>query len=213
MILYSYYRSSCSYRVRIALNLKGLDYDYHPIHLLRDGGEQKQAPYRQVNPQQIVPSFMTEDGTVLTQSLAIIEYLEEAYPKPALLPVTASARAEVRAMAAMVACEVQPLNNLRVLQYLTSDLSISDEQKNAWYVHWIEQTFVALEASLQKTHGHCCYGDEPTIADLCLIPQIYNAERFNIDLTPFPLIIAINQYCLSLEAFHKAQPELQIDAN
>ncbi|GAB3628643.1 maleylacetoacetate isomerase [Pandoraea terrae] len=211
--LYSYFRSSAAYRVRIALNLKGLDYDIIPVHLVRDGGQQLKPEYQALNPDSLVPTFVDGDE-VMNQSMAIIEYLDEVHPELALLPADALGRARVRALAQSIACEIHPLNNLRVLRYLKHDMKVSEEAKNAWYVHWIEQGFTAFEKRLaaQGQPGKFCYGDTPTMADCCLIPQVYNAERFNVDLTPFPRIAVINAHCLSLDAFAKAAPGAQPDA-
>lgn len=211
--LYSYFRSSAAYRVRIALNLKGLDYHIVPVHLVRDGGEQLKPAYRALNPDALVPTFI--DGEVtLNQSLAIIEYLEERHPTPALLPDDVAARAQVRAIALGIAADIHPIDNLRVLRYLKRDLGVSEDQKNAWYVHWVTEGFKALETRLaaQASPGKFVWGDTPTLADCCLVPQVYNANRFQIDLTPFPRIAAINAHCLTLDAFQRAAPEAQPDA-
>lgn len=214
MKLYSYFRSSAAYRVRIALNLKGLDYDMVPVHLLRDGGEQLKAEYRAINANALVPSFVDGDLT-LNQSLAIIEYLEEQYPQsPSLLPGDAAARAQIRALAQDIACDIHPIDNLRVLKYLKHTLAVSEEQKNAWYIHWVETGFAALEARLaaQPQPGKFMFGDVPTLADCCLVPQVYNANRFKIDMTRYPRIAAVNANCLALDAFQRATPEAQPDA-
>lgn len=217
MKLYSYFRSSASYRVRIALNLKGLPCEIVPVHLLRDGGEQLREPYRQLNPDALVPAFVDESGaepTVLTQSLAIIEYLEESYPQPPLLPRGNVDRAYVRSLALTIACEIHPLNNLRVLRYLAWDLKVSEEQKNAWYRHWCEHGLASVEARLARDSrtGRFCYGDTPTLADCVLVPQIANAQRFNCDLSAMSTIMCINQACLELDAFAEAAPDRQPDA-
>lgn len=216
MKLYSYFRSSASYRVRIALNLKGLPCEIVPVHLLRDGGEQFKESYRKLNPDALVPAFVDESGTeavVLTQSLAIIEYLEETYPQPPLLPKGAVDRAYVRSLALTIACEIHPLNNLRVLRYLVRELKVSEEQKNAWYRHWCEQGLASMEAMLAKDPrtGRFCYGDAPTLADCVLVPQVANAQRFDCDLSTMPTIMRINQACLELDAFAKAAPAKQPD--
>lgn len=207
MKLYDYYRSSCSYRVRIALNLKSLSYEVIPVHLVNNGGEQHLAKYKAINPQAIVPSLDTDDG-IITQSLAIIDYLDEVYPTPALLPNAAYDRSVVRSLALMIACEIHPLNNLRVLQTLKNDLKVSDEQKLAWYHKWLELGFTALETKLNSIQRskNVCFGDEVSLADICLIPQVYNAKRFEFPVSDYPLIDAINDYCLSLPAFAKAAP-------
>jgi len=213
MKLYSYFRSSASYRVRIALNLKGLTYDTVPVHLLRNGGEQLSPEYRQLNPDALVPA-LADDTAVLTQSLAIIEYLEETHPEPTLLPQGAVDRAYVRGIALSIACDIHPLNNLRVLRYLVRNLNVSEEDKNAWYRHWCEQGLAAIETTLarDKRVGRFCYGDTPTLADCCLVPQIANAQRLNCDLSGMPIIMRINEACLALDAFVKAAPGNQPDA-
>ena len=206
MKLYSYFRSSASYRVRVALNLKQLPYDTVPVHMLRDGGEQLKAAYRAVNPDAVVPTLVDGDAT-LHQSLAIIEYLEETHPEPALLPKSPVDRAYVRAIALQIACEIHPLDNLRVLKYLKHTLKVPEEAKNAWYRHWIEAGFATLEAKLSKDPrtGVFCCGDTPTMADLCLIPQIFNAQRFSIDLPPYPTLVRINEAAQKLDAFANAR--------
>lgn len=212
MKLYSYFRSSAAYRVRIALHLKQLAHETVAVHLLRDGGEQKAAAYRALNPQQLVPALTVDDQT-LTQSLAIIEYLEETHPAVPLLPADAAGRARVRALAQLIACDIHPLNNLRVLQYLQQQLQADEAAKNAWYVHWIREGFDALETRLQSPHtGRFCHGDNPTLADCCLVPQVYNARRFQVDLTAYPTIVRIDAACAALPAFQAALPENQPDA-
>ncbi|MGE3319760.1 MAG: maleylacetoacetate isomerase [Candidatus Berkiella sp.] len=214
MQLYDYFRSSASFRVRIALNLKGLSYDQISVHLVKDGGQHLQAQYEGINPQKLVPCFVDQDSDVpLAQSLAIIEYLEEQYPTPALLPTDPIARAEIRAFAQHIACEIHPLNNLRVLNYLTQNLQLSQEQKKSWYHHWLSEGFNALEKILTKRPKMpFCFGNLPTLADICLIPQVYNAVRFEFPLEDYPLINAINKRCLNESAFSKALPENQPDA-
>jgi maleylacetoacetate isomerase len=217
MKLYNYYRSSASYRVRIALNLKGLDYEQVAVHLVKDGGQQLLPSYRAIHADALVPALVDdENGTThtLTQSLAIIEYIDEVHPQPPLLASNAVDRAYVRGLALSVACDIHPLNNLRVLRYLTGELKVNDEQKDTWYRHWCEQGLQALETTLARDTrvGKCCYGDTPTMADCCLIPQLYNARRFNCDLSSMPTLLRIEQYCLSLDAFVKASPEKQPDA-
>ncbi len=213
MKLLGYWRSSAVYRVRIALNLKGIDVEHESIHLVKHGGEQHQAEYAALNPQQLVPTLLdAEEDLVLTQSLAIIEYLEECYPEPSLLPHRAQERALVRAMALSVACETHPLNNLRVLQYLTGELELDETSKNAWYHHWVHQGFSALEKQLEQYAGRYCFGDSVTLADLCLIPQVYNANRFGVDLADYPHIRRIWDNCHQLDAFIQAVPEQQADA-
>ena len=217
MKLYTYYRSSASYRVRIALNLKGLAYEQIPVHLVKDGGQQLLPAYRAINADALVPSLVDGNGAAeltLTQSLAIIEYLDEVHPQPSLLPSTAADRAFVRSLALSIACDIHPLNNLRVLRYLSGNLKVTDTDKDTWYRHWCEQGLQALETTLarDKRSGSFCYGESPTLADCCLVPQIYNARRYNCDLSAMPTIIRINEHCLSLEAFFKASPENQPDA-
>jgi maleylpyruvate isomerase len=211
--LYSYFRSSAAYRVRIALNLKGLDYEYAPVHLLRDGGQQLQPDYRALNPDGIVPTLVDGDD-VLTQSLAIVEYLEETHPEPPLLPRAPADRAFVRSIALSVACEIHPLDNLRVLKYLKHQVKAPDEVKDAWYAHWVESGFEALEKRLSadKRVGAFCFGDTPTVADLCLVPQVFNARRFKIDLGRFPTIERIADHADTLDAFQRAAPAQQPDA-
>ncbi|MEM5365540.1 maleylacetoacetate isomerase [Paraburkholderia azotifigens] len=213
MKLYSYFRSSASYRVRIALNLKNLPYEYMPVHLLREGGEQFKPEYRKLNHDAIVPTLVDGDD-VITQSLAIIEYLEETHPEPALLPSKPADRAYVRSIVQQLACEIHPLNNLRVLKYLKRTVGVSDEVKDAWYHHWISSGFAALEEYLvaDGRAGKLCFGDTPTIADLCLVPQVFNASRFNVDLSPYPTIRRICEYANSLDAFARAEPSVQPDA-
>lgn len=210
--LYSYYRSSAVFRVRIALQLKGLAYDVIPVHLLRDGGAQHQASYRRINPAQLVPTLLDGD-TALTQSLAIIEYLEEAHPDThRLLPGDALQRAHIRALALSIACDIHPLNNLRVLAYLKQEFAVSEEQKVAWYRHWIQTGFSALEQQLAHSTGPFCHGDQPTLADCCLVPQVYNARRFEVPMHHYPAITRIAEHCMTLAAFQAAAPEQQIDA-
>jgi maleylpyruvate isomerase len=211
--LHTYFRSSAAYRVRIALNLKGLEYESIPVHLLRDGGEHLKDSYRQLNPAGLVPTLVDGD-TVLTQSLAIIEYLEERYPQHPLLPADAAGRARVRALALDIACEIHPVNNLRVLKYLKNTLGVSDEAKNEWYRHWVVQGLQAFEAQLVRSgaSGRFCHGDTPTLADVCLVPQIFNARRFDVDLAPYPTTMTICGRCEELPAFADAHPARQPDA-
>jgi maleylpyruvate isomerase len=211
MQLFTYYRSSASYRVRIALNLKGLAVEHIPVNLLKL--EQKAAEYATRNPQQLLPTLVTEEGASLTQSLAIIEYLDERYPVPPLLPSKPEDRARVRALAQAIACEMAPLNNLRVLNYLVQELGNSDDQKLDWYRHWIDIGFTAVERLLQdgKT-GTFCHGDTPSLADCCLVPQVYNAQRFECDMSAFPTINRIVAACEALPAFRDAHPSRQQDA-
>ena len=213
--LYTYYRSSAAYRVRIALNLKGMPYTAVPVHLVKDGGQHRSAAYRARNPQALVPAFELEDGTVLPQSLAIMEYLDEVQPEPALLPADAIGRARVRALAQAIACDLHPVNNLRVLQYLSQQLGISAEQKDAWYRHWVDTGLQGLEALLadHPSTGRFCHGDTPTLADCCLVPQLYNARRFQCPLDAYPTIQRIAAACETLPAFQQAAPEVQPDAD
>lgn len=218
MKLYTYFRSSASYRVRIALNLKGLDYESIPIHLVRDGGEQLKPEYRQINADGLVPALEDEfEGahSVLNQSLAIIEYLEERYPTLPLLPRNILDRAYVRGLAFSIACDIHPISNLRVLRYLTGTLGVSEADKDAWYRHWCEQGLTALEATVVRSgkSGRFCFGDTPTLAECALVPQIYNAKRFKSDLSAIPTLLAINDRCLELDAFRNAAPEQQADAS
>lgn len=213
MKLYTYFRSSAAYRVRIALNLKGLDAEQVPVHLLRDGGEQKSPGYLALNPQGLVPA-LEDDGRLLTQSLAIIEYLDESHPAPPLLPADAAGRARVRAIAQSIACEIHPLNNLRVLAYLSGTLGVSDAQKQAWYRHWVTTGFDALEAQLARdpATGRFCHGDTPTLADCMLVPQMFNARRFDISLAPYPTLQRLDAACRELDAFVRAEPGRQADS-
>lgn len=212
--LYDYWRSSASYRVRIALNLKGLVYEQHPIHLVRDGGEQHTPEYRAVNPQELVP-VLVDGRRVIRQSLAIIEYLDETYDgEMKLLPATTRDRARVRALAQMVTSDIHPLNNRRVMLFLENELGASAEQRDRWTRHWIEEGFTSIETLLagHPSTGRFCEGDAPTIADICLVPQVYNAQRFGVDMSAFPTIEGIVGACLELPAFDAARPENQPDA-
>lgn len=213
MKLYDYFRSSAAYRVRIGLRLKGLEYESVPVHLIRDGGEQLQDAYRAINPSALVPALAV-DGATITQSLAILEYLDEMHPLAPLLPRDAQGRARVRSLALMIACDIHPLNNLRVLRYLVKEAGLSEDAKNAWYVHWVQEGFAALEAHLAGSSdtGRFCHGDTPTLADCVLVPQVFNAVRFNIDLAPYPTIARIDAACRALPAFVAAHPSQQSDA-
>jgi maleylacetoacetate isomerase len=214
MKFYGYFRSSAAYRLRIALNLKGLDPERAYIHLTKGGGEQFGAAYRAINPQQLLPALVLDDGAVLTQSLAIIEYLDETHPAPPLLPTAPADRAFVRSVAQAIACDIHPLNNLRVLAYVKQTLGHSDAEKDEWYRHWVATGFTALEAMLagHKGRGRFCHGDAPTLADLCLVPQVANAERFNCPMEDYPTIRAIAAECRALPAFAAAAPDKQPDA-
>ncbi len=211
MKLFTYYRSSASYRVRIALNLKGLRAEHIAVNLLKL--EQRAPEYAVQNPQQLLPALVTEEGISLTQSLAIMEYLDERYPHKPLLPQEAEDRARVRALAQVIACEIAPLNNLRVRNYLTQSMGLTDEQALMWTRHWIALGFSAVEAMLQQAQtGTYCHGERPTLADCCLAPQVYNAERFGVDMTPYPLIKRIAASCEALQEFLDAHPDNQPDA-
>jgi maleylacetoacetate isomerase len=210
LILYTYYRSSAAYRVRIALNLKGLPYEMVPAHLTRDGGRQYTAEFRAINPQMRVPVLQLSSGDVITQSLAIIEYLDDIRREPPLLPADALARAHVRAIAQMVACDIHPLNNLVVLQYLKRALKHEQAEIDAWYHHWVIEGFKAIEAMIAPAPYAC--GPQVSLADVCLVPQVFNARRLKVPLEAFPKIVAAETACLKLPAFDKARPENQPDA-
>ena len=217
MQLYNYFRSSASFRVRIAMNLKGLPFDYRPIHLVKHGGEQRTPDFLSMNPDGLVPVFIDDardPPLKLTQSLAIIEYLDETIPEPALLPREATERARVRALAMNVACEIHPLNNLRVLRYLVQVLKVDEAAKNAWYRHWVDEGLKALEAQLVASPmtGTFCHGDTPTLADITLVPQIFNGRRFDCDFTSIPTVMRIYDACMALDAFQRAVPSEQPDA-
>lgn len=211
--LHGYWRSSAAYRVRIALNLKGLAYEQVPVHLIRDGGEQHRPEYAATNPQRLVP-VLQHGQRMIRQSLAIIEYLDELWPDPPVLPIAPRERARARALALLVACDIHPLNNLRVLQYLEREYNAPLSERDAWIRHWIEDGFAAFEALLVEdlSRGEFCEGESPGIADCCLIPQVYNARRFGVNLDPYPNIRRIEAACLALPAFDAARPELQSDA-
>jgi len=208
--LYSYFRSSAAYRVRIALNLKGLDYEMVSIHLTKDGGQQRKPDFVAINPMMRVPALVLSGGEVLTQSLAIIEYLDETYPDPPLLPAEALDRAKARAIAQVIACDIHPLNNLAPLQYIKRQLKHEQPAIDAWYHHWVLQGFTALENMLAPGPYAC--GSRVSLADLCLVPQVYNARRLKVPLEAFPKIVAVDAACLKLPAFDKAQPDKQPDA-
>jgi maleylacetoacetate isomerase len=204
MKLYNYFRSSASFRVRIAMNLKGLSYEYLSVHLAR--GDHKLPAYADVSADRLVP-MLEVDGERLSQSLAIIEYLDETHPQPPLLPSDALGRARVRALAQSIACEIHPLNNLRVLKYLTRELQVSEDAKNTWYRHWVREGLEAFERQLaQGPASTFCYGHTPTLADCCLVPQIFNGQRFKVNFDGLPLTMAAFDACMKLEAFQRAQP-------
>jgi maleylacetoacetate isomerase len=205
MKLYNYFRSSASFRVRIALELKGLAYEYLPVHLVR--GEHRQETFTAVSPSTLVPVLETDDGQHLSQSMAIIEYLDETHPNPPLLPRDPVGRARVRALAQLVACEIHPLNNLRVLKYLTRQLGLDEEKKNTWYRHWVRDGLEKFEHELaQLPAGTYCWGDTPTLADCCLVPQIFNGQRFDVDFSGLDRTMAAFEACMKLPAFQQAQP-------
>ena len=217
MRLYSYFRSSASFRVRIALNLKGLPYDYEAVHLVRHGGEQRSQDFLALNPDGLVPVLVDDardPATTLTQSIAIIEYLDEIHPEPPLLPREATERARVRALTLNVACEIHPLNNLRVLRYLVQVLKVDEDAKNAWYRHWVQTGLQALDAQLVASSmtGTFCHGDAPTMADVTLVPQIFNAQRLDCDLSTMPTVMRVFDACMRIDAFRQAVPSEQPDA-
>jgi maleylpyruvate isomerase len=209
MILHGYALSSASYRVRIALALKGLEVTTVTKQLRLD--EHRQADFLRLNPQGFVPTLSVDDGQVLTQSLAIVEYLDEVYPEPPLLPVTPAARARVRSLSQLITCDIHPLNNLRVLKYLEGPLGLDQQARVAWYHHWVRAGFDALEQRLAQDSfaGRFCHGDSPGMADLCLVPQVFNARRFALDLGPYPRIVSVEAACAELPAFKSAAPERQ----
>lgn len=209
MILYSYFRSSAAYRVRIALALKHIDYETRPVHLLREGGEQHSAAFTALNPQGLVPVLVHHDLTI-TQSYTIIDYLEQQYPTPSVYPQDTHSNLAARAFAQSICCDIHPLNNLRVLQKLTGEHAFTEEDKHAWIHYWITQGFHALEAQLQTATPYC-FSTTPSIADLCLIPQVYNALRFHVDMAPFQKIMAIYTTCLQHPSFQAAAPDNQPD--
>jgi len=213
MKLYTYFRSSAAYRVRIALHLKGLAFDAVPVHLLNGGGQQHDPAYTALNPNQTVPT-LDDDGLILTQSLAIIEYLDETHPAPPLLPGKAADRARIRAIAQTIACDIHPINNLRVLQHLTHSFGLSEAQKTQWYCHWVERGLQAVEKllALDARTGQFCHGDAPTLADCCLVPQVFNARRFGCSLEGLPTVQRICAGCETLDAFARAAPQRQPDA-
>lgn len=211
-VLYGYWRSSSSYRVRIALNLKGVAYRQEPVNLVRGDGDQQRPEYRAVNPLGLVPALV-HAGRTVTQSVAICEYLEDVFPEPPLLPADAAGRARVRTLVQTIACEIQPLNNLGVMRYLTAELGQPEDAVQRWYAHWVGRGFAAVESWLQHADtGRYCHGDRPTLADCFLVPQVYNAERFGCDLAPYPEIVRVAGHCRAQDAFLRASPERQPDA-
>lgn len=213
MQLHTYFRSSTAYRVRIALNLKQLEAELLPVHLVRGGGEQHSLKFRKVNPLGRVP-VLVDGGVPFTQSLAVLEYLEEIHPNPPLLPADATDRAWIRSLADLVACDIHPLNNLSVLKYLEQELGLDEAARKKWIHHWVQNGFTALEEIIAKDPRvkTYCYGDKVSMADVCLVPQVYNAKRFGVDMAPYPTISRINDACMQLKAFEKAAPENQPDA-
>jgi maleylpyruvate isomerase len=212
-VLYGYFRSSAAYRVRIALNLKGIDYEQRPVHLLRDGGEQLKDDFRRLNPQGLVPVW--DDGKVrLAQSLAIMEYLDETHDGLPLLPNDPVLRARIRQFSLAIACDVHPIANLRVLKYLSQELNVSDDAKNRWIRHWVATGLQALETMLASSErpGTFCFGDQPTMADCCLVPQLFNARRFGVAVDEFPILARVDAACHAMEAFRLAHPQVQPDA-
>ena len=210
MKLHNYFRSSASFRVRIALNLKGLDFEYIPVHIAR--GDHRTGPYAAISADRLVP-LLEDGGERFSQSMAIIEYLDETHPEPALLPRDTVGRAHVRALSQSIACEIHPLNNLRVLKYLVKDLKLDEEAKNAWYRHWVRDGLLAFERQLaQYPAGTYCWGDTPTLADCCLVPQIFNGRRFDCDFSGLPRTMAAFDACMEHEAFQRAQPSQAPDA-
>lgn len=213
LVLYSYWRSSAAFRVRIALNLKGLHYETRAVHLVRDGGEQHSAAYAALNPQELVPTLV--DGErVLTQSMAVLEYLDETYPQPPLLPADPAGRARVRALAQVIACDIHPIGNLRVLQQIGTQFGADNEQKAVWMRHWVSTGLHAFETMLANSNstGRYCHGDTPGMADVCLVPQVYNARRWKVPLGDYPNILRIDAACAAQQAFQDAMPEQQPDA-
>jgi len=211
MKLYSYWRSTASYRVRIALALKGLSYEYMPVHLVQDGGQQHADSYRELNPEGLVP-FLVDNDVKISQSYAIINYLEKEYPEISLCSGSAKLDAEIESFAMSIACDIHPLNNLRVIKYLTKEMHITTEQSAAWYEHWIATGFSALEKRLEKSETEFALTDFVSVADIYLVAQVYNAHRFKCDMTPYPQINNLNAKCLDLPAFQAALPENQPDA-
>ncbi|WP_027708987.1 maleylacetoacetate isomerase [Zooshikella ganghwensis] len=211
MKLYSYWRSSTTYRLRIALNIKQVTYDIIPVHLVKDGGEQFSPWYTELNPQQRVPVLDTGESCLI-QSMAILEWLDETYSEPPLLPADHLSRAQVRAMMQLIGCDIHPLNNIRVLKYLSEQLQVDDSAKQTWYQHWVIDGFRAFETLLKRHSGQYCWHDQLTLADVTLIPQVYNARRFQVELTEFPNVTKIYNHCMQHAAFKNASPDAQPDA-
>ena len=211
MKLFGYWRSTAAYRVRIALHFKGIEFENHSVHLIKNGGEQHAIDYQSINPNHLVPTLV-DDKFTLNQSLAIIDYLEQAYGGCSLYTSDIKTNAKVKALALDIACEIHPLNNLRVQQYLANDLGLENEAKSAWIDHWMTVGFNAVEKQLVQTAGCYCFEDQVTVADICLVAQVYNAERFNVDMSAYPYINRVVDNCNKLEAFQLALPESQADA-
>ena len=209
MRLYSYFRSSAAYRIRIALALKGLAYDIHPVNLV--ASEQRAAPYREINPQGLVPAVALDDGTTISQSMAILEWLEETYPQPPLYDADAIVRAQQRALCQHIACDIHPLNNLRVLHYLRDDLALDEDAVSTWYAHWVREGFNAMESAVARMPSPFSLGDEPGMVEVLLVPQMYNARRFSVDLQAYPSLRALDARCAEIEAFIAAHPSRQPD--
>jgi len=213
MKLYGYWRSSAAYRVRIALHLKGIEFESIPVHLVKNGGEQHQSSYVTLNASHLVPTLIDEsEALVLSQSVAILDYLDAKVARTPLYPEKLADKVKVQALSLDIACEIHPVNNLRVQQYLVKELNVTDEDKLAWSHHWMNTGFAAFETKLQKTAGEFCFGDHISMADLCLVPQVYNAVRFGVDMSQYPLISKIVEHCNTLPAFIAALPENQSDA-
>ena len=212
MELFTYFRSSAAYRARIVLNLKGLNADFRFVHLVKDGGQQHTPEFKAVNPQCFIPALV-DGGHTITQSLAIAEYVDEIHPEPPLLPKDPAARARVRALALVVACDIHPLTNQRILKYLEKEYGLDEAQRKRWIQRWVTEGFGPLEKLLadDPATGKCCHGDTPTIADVFLVPQMFSARRFDTDLSPFPTLRRINEHCLTLKAFIDAAPDKQPD--